>query len=141
MLLDDVFAFLRRQKLAVVSTAHVTGGLESALVGFAITSDRRLIFDTLSTSRKALNLRADPRTALVIGWDDETTVQIEGVAHEPKGASLQGAKAAYFWVWPDGRDRETLPDITYFVVDPRWIRYASFLPTPEVAEFVLLDRG
>src|SRR5262245_47575296 len=119
MLLDDVFAFLGQQRLAVVSTVHVAGGLESALVGFAITPHRSFIFDTLSKSRKALNLRANPAVALVIGWDQETTVQIEGVAHEAQGVSLEGAKDTYFSVWPEGRDRAASSDITYFVIDPK----------------------
>ncbi|MDQ6869975.1 MAG: hypothetical protein M3178_17070, partial [Pseudomonadota bacterium] len=62
------------------------------------------------------------------GWDDEITVQVEGVAHRPQGAELDAAKAVYFSVWPLGRDRESWPDIVYFVVSPRWLRYSALRP-------------
>ncbi len=132
---EDVFDFLLQKRLAVISTAHPSGTPESALIGFAITPDLGFVFDTSSTSRKAMNLKARPEAALVIGWDDEITVQVEGVAHQPQGAELDAAKAAYFTVWPLGRDRESWPDIVYFVVSPRWLRYSSFATGPEIAEF------
>jgi len=41
-----------------------------------------------------MNLKVRPEGALVIGWDDEITVQVEGVAHRPQGSELDAAKAA-----------------------------------------------
>src|SRR2546423_1531656 len=80
-------------------------------------------------SCKAQNLRRDPRVAFVIGWDlgsDERTVQYEGIADEPAGDELARVKAAYFEAFPDGRDRENGPGITYFRARPTWIRYSDF---------------
>ena len=82
----DLLTFVRRSKLAVVSTTSAAGAPQAAVVGIAVTDALEIVFDTLETSRKAVNLRRDPRIALVIGWDEEQTVQCEGIADEPAGA-------------------------------------------------------
>jgi pyridoxine/pyridoxamine 5'-phosphate oxidase len=94
--LPGVFAYLATKRLAVLATIHPRGAPEAALIGFALTPDRRLVFDTSQTSRKSLNLRTRPEIALVIGWDDEITVQLAGSAHSPAGAERMAAKQAYF---------------------------------------------
>ena len=88
------------------------------------------MFDTLATSRKAVNLARNPAAALVIGWDDDISLQIEGVARRPVGDDLASAKAAYFREWPDGRARENWPDIAYVVVKPKWMRYSNYAGGP-----------
>jgi len=137
MNVEAVFEFIRGKRLAVVSTVHASGAPESALVGIAVTAANEIVFDTLSTSRKALNLAARPAAALVVGWDDEISVQIEGVARRPEGEDLARIKAAYFAAWPDGRSRESWPDIAYFAVRPRWLRYSRFVGAPDVVEFAI----
>ena len=89
-----------------------------------------LIFDTLETSRKYQNFLKSPKIALVIGWDDAQTLQIEGIADEPKGSDLERLKARYFEVFPDGRDREAWKDIAYIRVTPVWFRYSDFRAEP-----------
>ncbi|WP_245313036.1 pyridoxamine 5'-phosphate oxidase family protein [Bradyrhizobium macuxiense] len=65
----ELLAFLRRHRLAVVSTVY-DGAPQAAVVGIAITDDLEIIFDTLTTSRKYRNLQADPRA----GDDTEQAV-------------------------------------------------------------------
>ncbi len=137
MNIEAVLEFVRGKRLAVVSTVHASGAPESALVGIAMTAANEIVFDTLSTSRKAINLAARPAAALVVGWDDEISVQIEGVARRPEGEDLAMVKAAYFAAWPDGTSRETWPDIAYFAVRPHWLRYARFVGAPEIVEFAI----
>ena len=72
------------------------------MIGFAATERLEIIFDTLKTSRKYQNFLKSPKMALVIGWDDAQTLQIEGIADEPKGSDLERLKARYFEVFPDG---------------------------------------
>jgi len=62
---------------------------------------------------------------------------VEGVARTPEGDDLATVKAAYFAAWPDGRNREGLPNMTYIAVRPRWLRYSSFTGTPEIVEFTI----
>jgi pyridoxine/pyridoxamine 5'-phosphate oxidase len=137
MKLEEVFDIARRSRLAVVSTVHDSGGPEAALVGFALTERNEIVFDTLGSSRKAVNIARRPAAALVIGWDNDISVQIEGEARRPQGDDLAHAKAAYFREWPDGRGRENWPDIAYIVVKPRWMRYANYAGAPVIEEFAL----
>ena len=137
MKLEEVFDIVRQKRLAVVSTVHDSGAPESALVGFALTERNEIVFDTLGSSRKAVNIARRPAAALVIGWDNDISVQIEGDARRPQGDDLAYAKAAYFRGWPDGRARENWPDIAYIVVKPRWMRYANYAGAPVIEEFAL----
>jgi pyridoxine/pyridoxamine 5'-phosphate oxidase len=137
MQIEAVFQFIRHKRLAVISTVHPNGTPEAALVGIAVTPNNDIVFDTLSTTRKVVNLAARPAVALVVGWDDEQSVQIEGVARAPEGDDLAAVKAAYFAAWPDGKSRASFPSITYIAVRPRWLRYSSYLGVPKVVEFTM----
>ena len=75
-----IYRFLREHRLAVISTLGPEASPQAAVIGIAVTEALDIIFDTSTTSRKYANLRADPRVALVIGWDLGQTVQIEGTA-------------------------------------------------------------
>ena len=85
----ELVAVLRNYNLAVQSSVAPTGAPQAAVVGFAVTDTLEIIFDIVATSRKYRNLRADPHVALVIGWEHEITVQIEGVADVPVGDELE----------------------------------------------------
>jgi pyridoxine/pyridoxamine 5'-phosphate oxidase len=139
MKLEEVLDIVRRKRLAVVSTVQDSGAPEAALVGFALTERNEVVFDTLGSSRKAVNIAHRAATALVIGWENDITVQIEGEARRPQGDDLAYAKAAYFREWPDGRARENWPDIAYIVVKPRWVRYANYGASggPDIQEFTV----
>jgi general stress protein 26 len=139
MKLEEVFDIVRQKRLAVVSTVQDSGAPESALVGFALTERNEIVFDTLGSSRKAVNIIRRPAAALVIGWDNDITVQIEGDARRPQGDDLAYAKAAYYREWPDGRARENWPDIAYIAVRPRWARYANYGASggPDIQEFTV----
>lgn len=127
---SELVAFLRRYKLAVQATVSADGAPQAAVVGIAVTDDLEIIFDTVETTRKYANLMSNPRIALVIGWDDEATAQIEGIADMPLGAELERVRAAYFAVYPDGRDRLAWPGITHVRVRPTWVRYSDFTASP-----------
>ena len=125
----QLIEFMREQRYAVQASVTGAGAPQAAVVGIVVTDELELFFDTLSTTRKCANLRRDPRVAFVIGWDDRT-VQYEGIADEPTGAELAGLKALYLDRFPDGREREVLPDITYIRTRPNWLRYSDFRAAP-----------
>lgn len=131
--------FLRSHRLAVQASVSVTNGPQAAIVGFAVTDQFEIVFDTLQSTRKAENLRESPRIALVIGgWaaGDERTVQYEGEADEPVGAERARITGIYYSVYPDGRERAKWPGLTYFRVKPAWIRYSDYNQNPpEIVEF------
>lgn len=131
----ELIAFLRAQPWAVEATVAADGAPQAAVIGVAITDDLELVFDTLASTRKCQNLRREPRIALVLGWDDGQTVQLEGVCDEPAGDELERLRAAYLARFPDGHERVAWPGITYVRVRPTWIRYSDFRgAAPRVVE-------
>jgi sulfate adenylyltransferase large subunit len=121
----DLVAFLRRHRICVQASMSAATP-QAAVVGFAVTDDLEIVFDTIGTSRKMTNLRRNPHVALVVGWDEEQTAQIEGIVDEPQGPELARLKAVYFRVYPDGVERQQWKDITYVRVRPKWVRYSDF---------------
>ena len=127
MELEQVYRFVNARKLAVISTTSPGGDPQSALVGIAVSPQLQIVFDTVKSSRKYTNLKADPRISLVVGWDAEITVQYEGTAIEPEEEALRQAKDIYFQTWPSGVERQQWPGITWFLVSPAWVRYSDFI--------------
>ena len=131
--------FLRQHRLAVQASVSATESPQAAVVGFAVTDQFEIVFDTLDSTRKAQNLRRHPRIALVIGGvnaGDEQTVQYEGIADEPSGAELERLKAVYYGVYPDGRSRLEWSGLIYVRVRPTWIRYSDYnVHPPKIVEF------
>jgi pyridoxine/pyridoxamine 5'-phosphate oxidase len=133
----ELLTFLRAHRYAVQASTAADGAPQAAVIGVAVTDALEIVFDTLRTTRKAVNLLRDGRVALVVGWDDSRTVQLEGVTDEPHGEELERLKATYFAKFPDGYEREKWPDITYFRVRPTWARYSDFRPGGGVCEVEL----
>src|SRR6185295_2242878 len=135
----ELLEFLRRHRLAVQASVSATNGPQAAVVGFAVTDQFEIVFDTLDSSRKARNLRQNSRLALVIGGSndgEEQTVQYEGIADEPSGADLERLKQVYYAAYPDGPSRLSWPGLIYVRVRPTWIRYSNYsVDPPEIVEF------
>ena len=127
---DELLAFVRRRGLAVLASCHPSGGPEAALVGVAATDQGEIVLDTLRQSRKYRNLLANPAVALVVGLDDEVTVQLEGIADTPTGEVLRRCKDAYFEQFPDGRARAEDSNVAHVRVRITWLRYSDFRPAP-----------
>ena len=136
---DALLQFMRSEKYAVQTSVSAAGSPQAAVVGIAVTDAFEIVFDTVASSRKAPNLRANPSIAFVIGGTrdgDEQTVQYEGIADEPSGEELDRLCAVYYAKFPDGRDRLAWPGLIYVRVRPTWIRYSNFgANPPEILEF------
>lgn len=124
----EVYEFMNKERLAVLSTVTSDGQPQSALMGMAVTPQLEIIFDTVKSSRKYPNLKKNPRVAWVIGCTTEVSVQYEGLAEELASEELAKYKKTYFATFPDGHVRESWPGITYFVVRPTWVRYCDYNP-------------
>jgi pyridoxine/pyridoxamine 5'-phosphate oxidase len=133
-----IHSFMAQHRYGVVSSIGPTGTPQSALVGIATTPELEIVFDTVKTSRKYPNLIERPSCSFVVGWAGEQTVQLEGIAEEPKGRDLEHYQRFYFAAWPDGPARMSWPGIAYFVVHPRWVRYSDFDQTPRFVEEVTI---
>jgi pyridoxine/pyridoxamine 5'-phosphate oxidase len=139
---DEILGFLQRHELAVIASVSPSGAPEAALVGIAVTPQLEIVFDTLASTRKVANLRRTPRVALVVGWEDEQTLQLEGLADEPAGAELARLKESYFSRFPEGRERQSWPGITYVRVKPLWARLSDFRGAePRIDELTARELG
>ena len=131
--------FLRSHRLAVQASVSPTGAAQAAVVGFAISDEFEIVFDTLASTRKAQNLRQNPKIALVIGGatdGEERTVQYEGIADEPSGTELEELKQVYYTAYPDGPGRLSWPGLIYVRVRPTWLRYSDYtIDPPTIVEY------
>jgi hypothetical protein len=136
---SELLQFMRGHSLAVQASVSPALAPQAAVVGIVVTDDFQVLFDTLDTTRKVNNLRCNPKIAFVIGGlapGDERTVQYEGIADEPVGAELERLKECYFARFPDGRQRQSWPGLTYVRARPIWIRYADYNHAPpKIVEF------
>ncbi len=124
----ELVAFIGAQKWAVEATVAADGGPQAAVIGVAVTDDLEVVFDTGTRARKAENLRRTKRMALVVGWDEGRTVQLEGVVDEVTRESADHARllAVYVAKFPDGAARATDPDIAFFRLRPSWGKVSDF---------------
>jgi hypothetical protein len=129
---------MRQELYGVEASVSDRGAPQAAIVGVVVSDRLEVFFDTLDSSRKTSNLRRHPVAALVLGpaaAGSARTVQLEGPADEPNGVDLDRLLELYFARFPDGRERQRWPGITYWRVRPTWIRYSDFsVDPPLVAE-------
>jgi general stress protein 26 len=126
--LAEIDEFLRAWRHVALATSSAGGEVEAATVGIAVSERRELVFDTLDSTRKAKNLRSNPKVALVIGWDDHRTLQVEGVADalSRSDPDYERLLAIYLGRFPDGQDRLAWPGIVHFRVRLGWLRYSDY---------------
>lgn len=117
---EEFVAFVREAREGVVATVDAKGSPEAALVGLAVTDAGDVLFDTHTAARKVANIRGNARVAVVIGWDDGVSVQVEGVAVVLAGAEREACGKVYLEQFPGSR---ALADGFSLVrVVPDWLR-------------------
>lgn len=136
---EFIYDFILKHRYAVLSTVSAEGNPEAALVGFAVAPDLRLIIDTVRTSRKFSNLTQNSTVALVIGWENEQTLQYEGRVIFQAGREFNKMLELYLKAFPQAKEREKYwKDIAHFIVVPEWIRYSDFNEPPTIEEIDFL---
>lgn len=120
--------YVRSRGAAVIATTGSDGTPEAALIGVSATDRGEVVFDTSASSRKYTNVILKPRVALVIGWENETTLQLEGLAEPVPEEDRVRCAGAYFELYPDGAERAHHADIVLMRVLPRWLRLSDFRP-------------
>ncbi len=129
----ELLRFMRAERHATVASVSATGAAQAAVVGVVVSDDFEIFFDTLDTTRKAVNLRARPRAAVVLGSvaaDAKVTVQVEGAADEPRGIDLERLKELYFERFLDGPTRQAWRGLIYVRVRPTWLRLSDYSQDP-----------
>ncbi|MBV9276807.1 MAG: hypothetical protein JOZ97_01075, partial [Candidatus Eremiobacteraeota bacterium] len=110
---------------------------QGALVGVGSTDALEIVFDTLSTTRKHVNLERDKRVAITFSGPDEKTLQLQGVAFAVSTTRDEDHRyrEAYYATWPEGREHLQWPRLAYWAISPRWARYSDYDLGPLIAEF------
>ena len=98
--------FVRAARMGVVATVDDAGNPEAALVDLAVTGSGEVIFDTRTDARKADNIAFDPRIALVVGWAEGVSIQVEGLADILVGAERAEYGRMYCEQFPGSRALE-----------------------------------
>jgi len=135
MIRSELLAFMRAHRMVVQASVSGMGAPQAAVVGVVVTDKFEVFFDTLDSTRKIQNLRRNSRIALVIGGlagGEETTVQYEGIADEPRGTELEALTDLYFEQFPDGRERQRWSGLVYVRARPTWLRYCDFNQVPPI---------
>jgi hypothetical protein len=92
---------------------------------------RQLILEGRDLAVRATSGRSSLPEAALMGVASTDALE----ATELEGKAVAAAKEIYFRRWPDGRTRESWPNITYFKLRPRWIRHSDFSrPPPRIVE-------
>jgi pyridoxine/pyridoxamine 5'-phosphate oxidase len=133
---EELVAFVRRRGQAVVATRGPDGAPQVTSVGIAVTAEAEFVFELSIHSREHQNIRAFPLVGMVIGGDEEVTLQFEGSAERLDGDERDRCLRAYFQQHPLGRDRSQASYITYVRVRPGILRLSDSFG---VQEFVLPD--
>lgn len=130
-----VLDFIKQQGLAVLSTVDKDGSPQAAVIGFGETNNFEIIFGTDNSSRKYANIQNNPKVAFVIGWDENNTVQFEGLAEELLSKDIQLVRDNYWSKSPMAEKYHANEGQRYFIVKPKWIRYTNLNIEPwEVIE-------
>jgi hypothetical protein len=134
--------FINRRGVGVVSTVNARGASEAAVVDIAATAELEIVFHAIETTRKAANLRRDPRIAVAIGgWDGPETLQYEGIADEPEEPELEALKQLYFASCSRASGRAGWPGLTYFRIRPKWLRFSTYAMPWSVEEMTFPCRS
>lgn len=135
---QKILEFIKKHIIAVISTIDLRGKPEAAVIEFSEKDNLEVIFDTFLTYRKYKNIKANPNVALVIGWDQDITVQYEGEAIELEEPELAECRAVHLTKLPKAAKFVNLEQTRYFKVIPKWIRYSDLSVNPwEVFEINL----
>ena len=129
----ELYELIRHCRHAVIATAGASGP-EAALMDIVVTPELEILFETTDATRKIRNMQDDPRVAFVIGWDNNRTLQYEGVVEEPLGRQQEQVFAQYFAVFPDKLSHRYWPGNHVFRARPRWIRLSDYNSPRSVEE-------
>lgn len=133
MNLNVVRQFMEQSQTCVLST--VNGGKpQSAIVGFSIDDNFDILIATKSTTRKASNIAINPNVSIVVGFEGNKTVQLEGMAKSVNAEDLSDRLDYHFERVPGARKFADERGQTYFIIKPNWLRYTDYAAENPIVE-------
>lgn len=118
--LSGFVEFVRAAELAVLATASPAGKPEAALLGVAVTESGELVVDIARSARKLANIERNNQVAVVIGWADDVSIQVEGHIRLVAGEERRGYEQVYLARFPGSRVAD--PGFAVAVITPQWVR-------------------
>jgi hypothetical protein len=131
---EEVLEFIGRHRLGVIATVDAGGMPEAALINIAVTPALEILFETTDATRKFVNLRRNPDAAMVIGWAQNQTLQLNGIVDEPSGRELDRVRDDFLKAYPNSASHASWPGNHYFRLVPYWFRFSDYDQPRRVAE-------
>lgn len=120
---------IKRCPLGLIATVHSNNSPEAAIIGISQRESLELIFDTFKETRKYKNLKQNSRVAVVVGWDENITIQYEGVALELEGSEREVCEKVHLAKIPS-EIKFIHQGASLFKITPTWVRYSDFTKQP-----------
>jgi len=133
---QDLYYYMHKFIDGVISTCGKNGQPESAVVGLGQTDKLEIIFGTNHSTRKYKNIIENPHVSFVL-WEENTTMQYEGVATELFGEEKQRLIEIFHTKVPSAAHFKNQQGQVYFKITPTWIRFTDYKnKTSPVQEFL-----
>lgn len=135
--MDKVIAKLHNDHIGIFGTVSPDGVPQTAAIHVALDEENFVIvIGTHNNSRKYQNILNNPKSSLVVGFDESTmeTVQMDGTAYVPEGEELERLIDIYYTKFPNARIFKDDPKSVHIAFKPTWIRYSHFKAKPPIIE-------
>lgn len=126
---DQILEFIKKQTLAILSTATPTGKTESAVMAIATGDSWEIYMSTENNTRKVPILQANNQASLIIGGLGSPSIQIDGHCYVASGSDADLVKNQILMIHPDTKDYLTATSVFLKFV-PSWLRYSDFSQNP-----------
>lgn len=130
----QVSQFLESSKTCVIATVDDQGKPMAATVGFSHDENFEIIVATSEQTQKYKNILANPKVALVVGFELPYTVQYEGLAKVVTAEELGDRLTRHFEKVPAAKKFAGTDDQKYILITPEWMRFSDMTKGPEVHE-------
>lgn len=127
----ELFDWLDKQFLCVVSTQGTGGYPNAATVAFSQTEGLEFVIITDGSSRKATNIEKNSRVAMTItNEDDRYTLQLEGDAYRLSWNEFKTYSKHHYEKLPFSLPFKDIPGQTPFIIKPTHIRFSDVSVRP-----------
>lgn len=122
----EVYQWLEKQILCTIATNGDHGYPNIATVGFSQTYDLSFIIITDGESRKARNIMANEKVALVVtNEDDRYTLQVEGTARRLTWNEFEPYSEYHYKKLPFSLPFKDIPGQVPFLITPTHMRFSD----------------
>lgn len=133
MNIEQIKEFMDSFETCVISTVDVDQP-QAATVGFSVDDDFKLLVATNQSTRKAKNLRQNPKVAITIGFEGAKTLQLEGRAEKVDKELMSERVELHLNKVPAAKRFAGDVGQEYYLIVPLWLRFSDFTANTPVFE-------